>query len=385
VTATSERIITTAAAVDLVAFARREQALLTVALQSVFNDRELDARISRALGYPAWPQPLTLLPTVAPELTTATPQLAAYLAFAASAGNAAIVDITERGWPTQPAAADAAWLLLQHADTDNEQRRALLPVLAAAVTRGHADPRHLALLTDRERAVRGEPQRYGTLRLIRDDTPALLYPLAGTCADVDAARQAIGLPTLADDAQFAFSPLTPYGTARTCSTNPWQPRSLDGLQPESVVTAPVDQPTALPEGATGIYLGATLRHRNQMRRVRDALPAPLVSTSRWLDIDPLTRASCQIDAGLALNQLAARLCLTDIARCDVLIAFAEQRRSHGLGIEIGIGIAHHKHIVIIGAPSCSFDMLPDITVAADLDDAVRAVATLTGAAGREPA
>lgn len=374
----------TATRVDLVAVARREQALLTAALASVFNDRGLDSRISGALGYPAWPQPLTLLPNLAPELTTTTPHLAAYLAFAITAGHATIAEITNHGWPDSPAEADAAWLLLQHADADNDQRRTLLPTLAAAVERGHADPRHLALLTDRERAVRGETQRYGTLRLIRDDQPALLYPLAGTSADVDAARRAIGLPELADDAQFAFSPLTPYGTARTCPTNPWQPRVLDSLQADHIAV-PADRPDPLPDNATKVYLGATLRHRNQMRRVRDALPAPLVSTSRWLDIDPLTRASCQLDAGLALNQLAARLCLADVARCDVLVAFAEHRRSHGLGVEIGLALAHHKHVVIIGEPRCSFDMLPDVTIVADLDDALHATTRLACAAEREPA
>ncbi|WP_199515938.1 DUF6624 domain-containing protein [Nucisporomicrobium flavum] len=373
----------TATRVDLVAVARREQALLTAALASVFSDRDLDTRISRALGYPAWPQPLTLLPDLAPELTTAAPHLTAYLAFAITAGHATITEITNHGWPDSPAAADAAWLLLQHADANNEQRRTLLPALTAAVERGHADPRHLALLTDRECTVRGEGQQYGTLRLIRDDEPALLFPLAGTSADVDAARRAIGLPDLADDAQFAFSPLTPYGAARTCPTNSWQPRVLHGLQPDRIAV-PADRPDPLPDNAISVYLGATLRHRNQMRRVRDALPAPLVSTSRWLDIDPLTRASCQLDAGLALNQLAARLCLADVARCDVLIAFAEHRRSHGLGVEIGIALALDKQVIIIGAPRCSFDMLPDVTVVADFDDAVRAAARLGFAAGRGP-
>jgi hypothetical protein len=369
---------------EFVAAARREQALLTAALTSLFIDRELDERVSRALGYPAWPQPLTLLPDLAPRLATATPQLAAYLAFAITAGRDTIAAITEFGWPDQPAAADAAWLLLQHADADNEQRRELLPVLAAAVDRGDADPRHLALLTDREHAIRGEAQRYGTLRLIRDDQPALLYPLAGSPAETDHARRAIGLPDLDADAQFAFSPLTPYGTARTCPTNAWRPRDFDALQPESGVSVPASDPGPLPAGAVGVYLGATLRYRNRIHRVRATLATPLVSTSRWLDIDPLTRASCQLDAGLALNQLAARLCLADAARSDVLIAFAEHRRSHGLGVEIGIGLANRKRVIIIGEPSCSFDMLPDVTVVADLDAALEAAIGHSNDVTREP-
>jgi hypothetical protein len=328
------------------------------------------------LGYPGWPQPITLLPTLAPELTDATPQLAAYLAFAGTATADAIATITGHGWPdpADPAACDAAWLLLQYADAHNEQRRTLLPTLADAVRRRAADPRHLALLSDRERAVRSKPQRYGTLRLIRDEQPVLLYPLATEEADVDRERHTIGLPRLAEDAQFAYSPLMPYGTARTCPTNPWPPGNPDTLHPEDNPKLPCDDPQPLPAGSIGAYLGATLRHRNQMRRLRDALPVPLTSTGRWLDIDPLTRASCQFDAGLALNQLAARLCLTYITRSDLVIAFAENRRSHGLGIEIGAGLAQRKPIIIIGQPRCSFDMLPEVTIVADLDEAL-AVAT----------
>jgi hypothetical protein len=370
----------------LVALARREQALLAAALGSLFTNPDLDMQISCALGYPGWPQPITLLPTRAPELADITPQLAAYLAFVGSAAAEAIATISEHGWPdpAHPGASDAAWLLLQHADAQNEQRRALLPALAGAVRGRAADPRHLALLTDRARAVQGEPQRYGTLRLIRDERPVLLYPLAARQEDVDRDRDTIGLPRLAEDAKFAYSPLMPYGTARTCPTNPWPSGRPDTLHPEENPTLPSDVPRPLPAGSIGVYLGATLRYRNQMRRVRDALPVPFVSTGRWLDIDPLTRASCQFDAGLALNQLAARLCLADVTRSDLVIAFAENRRSHGLGIEIGAGLAQRKPVIIIGDPRCSFDMLPEVTIVADLDEALALAAHHTAYPLREP-
>lgn len=370
---------------DVVALARREQALLTAALTSLFTNPDLDTRISQALDYPRWPQPITLLPAIAPDLTTATPQLAAYLAFAASASAETITAVTEDGWPTraQRGAADAAWLLLQHADLHNEQRRALLPVVADAVRCGDADPRHLALLTDRVHAVCGEPQRYGTLRLIRDEQPELLYPLAGP--DTDRDREAIGLPNLADDARYAYAPLIPYGVARTCPTNPAQPFELAALRPEANLGIPPDQPAPLPAGRIGVYLAATLRYRNQLRRHREAMPASLLSTSRWLDIDPLTRASCQLDAGPALNQLAARVCLADIARSHVLIAFAEHRRSDGLSVEIGAGLALGKHVILIGPPRCSFDMLPDVTVVASLDEALTAADDPAAQRTRAPA
>jgi hypothetical protein len=361
---------------DLIALARREQALLTAALSSLFTRPALDEQVSCALGYPGWPQPLTLLPDLAPGLTTATPQLAAYLAFATAAGRQTIGTVAEHGWPDQPAAADAAWLLLQHADPYNEQRRALLPTVAAAVRRGIADPRHLALLTDRERAVRGEPQQYGTLRLIRDDQPAALYPFARDDTGTDRDRAAIGLPSLADDARYAYSPLIPYGVARMHPTNPWPTNGLHALHPEPKAEIAPDQPERVPAGHAGVYLAATLRYRNQTRRLRDQLPPPLVSTSRWLDIDPLTRASCQFDAGLALGQLAARLCLTDVARSNLLIAFAEHRRSHGLGVELGAALSHGIPVIMISSPLCSFDMLPDVTLLASLDQALIAAADL---------
>src|SRR5689334_11128471 len=94
---------------DLIALARREQTLLTAALSSLFTRPDLDEQISHALGYPDWPQPLTLLPALAPRLTTATPQLAVYLAYATAASRRAIAAVAEHGWPNQRVAADAAW------------------------------------------------------------------------------------------------------------------------------------------------------------------------------------------------------------------------------------------------------------------------------------
>lgn len=366
----------------LLALARREQSLLAGALASLFTDPVLDAKISRALGYPDWPLPLTLLPEIAPGLALLTPQLAAYLAFAAEASGRAAALIAARGWPRESGrdVADAAWLLLQHADPLNEEREALVPLVADAVNQGHADPRHLALLTDRVRAVRGDGQHYGTFRLIRDERPVLLYPLGHDESQVDHARRAIGLATLAEDAQFAYSPLIPYGATRTSPVNPWQRDAPATEQADTDVNADTDRfsdvPAPVPATTAGVYLGATLRHRNQMRRIRTELRTPLVSTSRWLDIDPFTRASCQFDAGVALNQLAARLCLTDVARSTMLIAFAGHRRSHGLGIEIGAALAHGIPIIIIGAPRCSFDMLPGVTIVSDVAEAL-ATATAT--------
>jgi hypothetical protein len=287
---------------DLTVLASREQHLLTAALESLFTAPHIDAQISRALDYPAWPQPLTALPVAAPDLTAATPQLWAYLDFVPDATGQALALVDRHGWPDTtagPAASDAAWLLLQHGDHRNDDRRALLPLLAAAVSRGHADPRHLALLTDRAHTVSGQPQQSATLRLIRDEQPVLLCPTARPDAAIDRDRARIGLPCMAEDARYAYSPLNPYGAARSCPTNPWRPNGPTVPRPNPVPAPSGGDLPHLPDGAVGVYLAATLRYRNRIRRVRDQLPAPLTSTSRWLDLDPLSRASCQLDAGLA--------------------------------------------------------------------------------------
>jgi nucleoside 2-deoxyribosyltransferase len=284
------------------------------------------------------------------------------------------------GWPRLdldregPAAGDAAWLLLQHADRRNEDRAAALPDLARAVQQGHADPRHLALLTDRERAVRGEPQRYGTFVLVRDVVPEFLYPIEDAHR-LEQRRADVGLPALAADTRYAFSPIIPYGPGRTAPVNPWRPGCTPPAAPDQPEqTSPrVDPPVGRP-GGTAVYLAATLRHRNEVRRIRARLPPTVVSTARWLDIDPLTRASCQFDAAVALTRFAARLCFADIRGADAVVALPFTRRSAGVSAEIGYALAHDKPVVVVGRPECSFDMLDRVHPVADMQAAIRQAA-----------
>jgi hypothetical protein len=74
--------------------------------------------------------------------------------------------IAEHGWPTYDLvgrkAADAAWLIAQHADLDPEFQREALELLRAAVEAEQASAGNLAYLTDRVAAGAGEPQSYGT-------------------------------------------------------------------------------------------------------------------------------------------------------------------------------------------------------------------------------
>ncbi|MFD7898977.1 AMP-binding protein [Streptomyces sp. NPDC059743] len=360
--------------------AEREQLLLERALASLFNDPALDGRIGKALGYPEWPQPLTLLPVLAPELVNATEDLALYLEASADATAEVIDAVARHRWPRLdrhgPSATDAVWLLMQHADLAGERRDELLYEATRNVSTRLIDGRHLALLDDRVQSLHGQPQRYGTFVLVRDEEPRFLYPLDGSYAQVDERRQLIGMPLLHEDLRHAYSPITPYGAGRTTAGNRFSarpgPARLRTAAPHRI---PPSEPA--PPGAVPVYLAATLRHRNEIRRLRDRLPAPLHSTSRWLDLDPLTRPSCQFDAGIALNRLAARLCLDDVRRSKVLIALGFSRRSAGLSVEIGCALAAGIPVIYVGEPSCSFDMLPEVTLVPDVDAAIETALTLT--------
>lgn len=83
---------------------------------------------------------------------------------ARSARLAAIVG--EHGWPGRSLVGDdganAAWLLVQHADRDVELQERCLELLARAVAEGEASRRNLAYLDDRVRVNRGREQVYGT-------------------------------------------------------------------------------------------------------------------------------------------------------------------------------------------------------------------------------
>ncbi len=74
--------------------------------------------------------------------------------------------IARVGWPGRSVAgedgADAAWLLVQHADRDPAFQRRCLELLTAAAAKGEATDKHVAYLTDRVLLAEGKPQEYGT-------------------------------------------------------------------------------------------------------------------------------------------------------------------------------------------------------------------------------
>jgi len=110
--------------------------------------------------------------------------------------NGAIIHriVDERGWPGRSLAgedgASAAWLIVQHMDTEPEFQRRCLTLMEAAFVNGEVSARNLAFLTDRVLTHEGKPQKYGT-QGIGAHSPE-------EEARIDRNRAAIGLPPWRD-------------------------------------------------------------------------------------------------------------------------------------------------------------------------------------------
>ena len=111
------------------------------------------------------------------------------------------------GWPTVAQvgqeAVNSAFLIVQHAVHDTAFMRAMLPAIQEGHQRGDLDGQAVALLTDRVEVKAGRPQIYGT-QLSLKDGKWVLDPLADS-AGVDARRQKMGLPPLAEYLRFVDS------------------------------------------------------------------------------------------------------------------------------------------------------------------------------------
>jgi hypothetical protein len=92
--------------------------------------------------------------------------------------------------------ANAAFLLVQHADRDTAFQASVLPLLERAYAAGDAEGPQVALLTDRLAVARGRRQVYGSQADIVGGR-VVLKPIADS-ASVDARRARVGLPPLAD-------------------------------------------------------------------------------------------------------------------------------------------------------------------------------------------
>lgn len=108
--------------------------------------------------------------------------------------------IERKGWPGKSLVgadgANAAWLLVQHADRDRAFQKHCLPLLAEAVKKGEATGAQLAYLTDRVRVGAGQKQVYGT-QFHTVGGKLEPQPIEDE-ANVDKRRQEVGLPTLAE-------------------------------------------------------------------------------------------------------------------------------------------------------------------------------------------
>lgn len=107
----------------------------------------------------------------------------------------AIVD--RYGWPTVSMVgqdgAQAAWLIVQHADNDPDFQRRILSLIEPLTATGEVEPASYAYLYDRTHY----PQRYGTQGACvsrQEWQPFEIEDMAG----VDARRRTAGLPPLAD-------------------------------------------------------------------------------------------------------------------------------------------------------------------------------------------
>jgi len=105
------------------------------------------------------------------------------------------------GWPRRSVegaeAARQAWLIVQQRSDDLPLQRQAVRQLELAALDGEAAMTHLAAASDRLAVREGRPQRYGTQLRQVDACTWDYYPLDDP-ARVEARRQRIGLPTLAD-------------------------------------------------------------------------------------------------------------------------------------------------------------------------------------------
>lgn len=109
--------------------------------------------------------------------------------------------VEARGWPGKSLVGDdgahAAWLIVQHADSDRAFQKACLRRMQSAPS-GEVAPTDIAYLTDRVLVGEKKPQRYGT-QLDGDLKP---FPIEDE-THVDDRRKAMGMPPLAEYLKFA--------------------------------------------------------------------------------------------------------------------------------------------------------------------------------------
>jgi hypothetical protein len=126
--------------------------------------------------------------------------------------------------------ADAAWLLLQHTNSQvttirsasgDEFCRSCVALLREAVAAGEAHPRHLAAIADSLRLGNGEPPEFASLpgQYALDGQGRPVFEHDVDTATIDRRRAAIGLPPLAAD----ISQRPTDGSAPEIGPGLWEP------------------------------------------------------------------------------------------------------------------------------------------------------------------
>jgi hypothetical protein len=104
------------------------------------------------------------------------------------------------GWPGKtlvgPEAAHAAWLLVQHADSDPAFQKRCLALITEAVKKGEVPAEQMAYLMDRVRIAEKQKQVYGTQ--FHDENGRMEPQSIEDEANVDRRRREVGLPPLAE-------------------------------------------------------------------------------------------------------------------------------------------------------------------------------------------
>jgi hypothetical protein len=135
--------------------------------------------------------------------------------------------LDRQGWPgvsrVGARAADAAWLVLQHAIGHPDLQRRGLALLEDAARRSDAAWAQVAMLEDRIRVLEGRPQRYGTQFDWDDEGRLSPLPIEDE-ATVDARRARMGLDPLAEAVarhRASAEPPPPDPAARRAAMKRW--------------------------------------------------------------------------------------------------------------------------------------------------------------------
>ncbi|MFH0939799.1 MAG: DUF6624 domain-containing protein [Planctomycetota bacterium] len=108
--------------------------------------------------------------------------------------------VGQYGWPGKTLVgedgANAAWLLIQHADRDADFQKLCLKLLTQAVANDEASAKNLAYLVDRVRVNEGQPQVFGTQLQWKDNR--FIPNLIEDEANVNERRIKAGLTSLTE-------------------------------------------------------------------------------------------------------------------------------------------------------------------------------------------